>query len=875
MGWWHGVVSRLRALALNRREEAELDEEMRFHIERETVKLLGQGLDAREARREAHRRFGGVDRMRERTRDERGTRWLEDTARDLGLAARRLARAPGFSAVTIGTLALGIGATTAMFSLVDGVLIRDLPYPDADRMVSVWERSETGEPRHASYLNFSDWRREASSFDALAAYTPPAPLTVLGPSGGVRATVTRVSEDFFEVARVPPALGRTPTPDEHRPDGAPVAVVSHRFWLEALGAPPALSGLALGVQGLTYDVVGVMPADFEFPSTPDLWLSLDRAVPWTVRANHVVRVVGRLAPGREVAVAAEELERVHAGIRATAPEVETPGVVVRALHDELVVGAREPLLLLMGAAGFLLLVACGNVATTFLARGAGRSAEMGVRASLGAGRGRLVRQLVAESVLTAALGALAALVVAAGILDLTRVFDPGAVPRLGEVALDLRVLLFTLGVAALTVLGFGLLPALRVTAGDLAGATRAGRSGTDRRHRRTWRILIAGEVALAVVLLAGAGLLLRSLGAIMDQDLGFDPAGVATARLHLPAERFGTAQAAHAFLDDVTMALDAGPGVEATGVGLMLPIRGSGSVGGPVTLDDGSRTDAWFHYRVADGGFFDVLRIPLLEGRLFGPDDGADATHVAVIDEAMARILWPGESAIGRTFEPGAIDPYPGRGLTVVGVVGGVRDWSQEPGSSPTYYVSSRQRPAFLGLFGLHVVARGADAAQVAGRMRDEVRRINADVPVEVAVLRARLGDSAGDRRFTALLLGGFAFLALALASVGIYGVVSYAAARRSREMGIRLALGARPAQVRGTVQAEALAMVGFGLGAGLVGSLALSRMLGGLLFDVGGFDPVAYAGAVAALLLTAWAASWAPARRATRVHPVETLRGE
>lgn len=875
MGWWNGGASRLRSLGRRGREEAELDEEVRFHLEQETAKLLRQGWAPDEARREAYRRFGGVERMKERTRDARGTRWLEDAVRDLRYAARGLRRAPGFTAVAVLTLGLGIGATTAMFSLVDGVLLRGLPYPDAQRVMAVWERNDEGASLHASYLNFADWRREAESFEALAAYTPPSPVTVLGPAGGARSVVTRVSQDFFRVGGVAPFLGRLPGPDEHAEGGPPVAVASHRFWLEALGGPADLAGVTVSVQGLVHDVVGVMPPGFDLPAGPDLWLSLDRAVPWSVRANHVVRVVGRLAPGGSAALARQELDRIHAGIRAQAPEVETAGVLVRPLQEEFVGSARQPLILLLGAAGFLLLVACGNVATTFLARGAGRTGEMGLRASLGAGRGRLVRQLVMESTLLAALGAGAALVVARGIVWATRWVDPAAVPRLAGVTLDGRVLGFALVTALATVVAFGLAPALRLTAGDLVAASRSGRAGADRRHRATWRLLMAGEVALAVVLLAGAGLLLRNLAAILDRDLGYDPDGVVTASLHLPAEKFQTAAQAVAFLEGLAEGVHGTPEVDEVGFGLMLPIRGTGSLGGPVLLDGGVRTDAVFQYRVADAGYFRALGVPLLEGRLFGPGDGADAPHVAVIDAAMARALWPDESAVGQRFDPGGMDPYRDQDLTVVGVVGEVRDWSQGPGDSPTYYVHLPQRPAFAGMFGLNMVVHGGSPAAVADAIRTQVRQRDPDVPVQTAVLRSRLADSAGDRRFTAFVLGGFALAALLLAVVGIYGVVSYAVARRTREMGVRLALGARPAQVRGAAQADALGTVAVGAAVGLGGAILLSRTLGSLLVGVGSLDPVAYLGGVALLLAAAWVASWIPARRATRVNPVQALRQE
>ncbi len=579
-GWLRGMATRLRSLVLRGREEAELEEEIRFHIEEETSKLLRQGWNAEAARREAYRRFGGVERMKERTRDERGTGWVDDVARDVRYAGRTLRRAPGFSLMAVLTLALGIGATTAMFSLVRGVLLQGLPYPASGRLITVAERTADGSSTLASYTNFADWREDSPALEALAAYTPPSPETVLGPSGGVRARVTAVSADFFRVVGVAAALGRVTGPGENRPGGPPVVVVSHAFWRDVLGGPTDLAGATVDLRGEPWSVVGVMPASFDLPAGAELWLPLERQVPWTVRGNHVVRVVGRMTAGAELSRARAELERVQAGIHGRYPEVETVGVRVQRLQDEMVGSSRTPLLLLLVSAGFLLLVACANVASALLARGAGRRRELALRASLGAGRGRLVRQLLVESLVLAGLGAVAALGLAASILRSTRLLAAGAVPRLAEVGLDGSVLLFTAATALVTGLLFGVLPALRLTMGDLAASARGGRGGGDeRRVRRGWRLIMAGEVAMAVALLSGAGLLVRSLGAILDQDVGFDPAGVVTARLDFPGGKFATAAEGVSFLDELTGSLRGRPGVQDAGLGLLLPVRGAGLAG--------------------------------------------------------------------------------------------------------------------------------------------------------------------------------------------------------------------------------------------------------------------------------------------------------
>jgi predicted permease len=868
-------VSRVRALVLQNREEADLDDEIRFHIERETDKLIRGGTPAAEARRVARLRFGGVERMKERTRDERGVRGFDDALRDVRYGVRALRRAPTFTTVAVLTLSVGIGATTAMYSLVAGVLLDELPYPEAHRIVAVWERSDDGRTLHASYPNFSDWRSGAPSLAALAAFTPATTMTLVTPTGGTRAAVVDVSADFFRVGGVEPRLGRVPGPDENRPGGSPVAVVSHGFWSQALGRPADLTGVTLNVRGTPHEVIGVMPPGYGLPEAVDVWLPLDRAVPWTVRGNHVVGVLGRLADGADPGRAAAELDRVHASIRAASPEVETVGVSVRPLLDEVVGASRRPLWLLLGASGFLLLVACTNVAGTLFARGAGRRRELAVRASLGAARGRLVRQLLTEGLVLALLGAGGALVLGWVLIEGARRFDPGAIPRLGEVGLDAPVLLFTMGAALVTALLFGLLPALRLTAGDVAGAARSGQGGRDRRARLTGRALVAGEVAMAVILLTGAGLLLRSLSAILDRDGGFRTDGVASGHMHLPAENYDSYEAGFDFLERATLEVGALPGVEEVGLTLSLPVRGVGGMSSGVLVGDGERTDTRFRYRVADSGYFRALEIPLVEGRWFESADDAGAPHSAVVDRAMAEALWPGESALGKRFNPQDMDPWPDEWLTVVGVAGDVGHWGLDPGSAPGYYVHARQRPAFLAFFGVHLVARGPDAAALAGAIRERVQALDPDVPVRVSTLSRQIAGSAADRRFTAFVFGGFAGLALLLAAAGIYGVVANAAAGRTREMGIRLAIGARPAQVRGTIQAEALTGAAVGAALGLAGALVLARTLRGILFEVGAADPVALLGGLALLGAAAWMASWIPARRGTRLDPARTLREE
>ncbi len=866
--------TRVRALVTLGSEERALDEEIEFHLEMEQRKLEAEGMPAKEARRRARVRFGGVDRMKERTRDERGSRRLEDLSRDLRYAVRTLRRAPGFFAVAVITLSIGIGATTAMFTLVDTVMLRPLPYPESDRLVSVWERADDGRDLPASYANFSDWRFAASSFDALAAYVPTSATTVLTPDGGVRASVAAVTADFFAVGAVEPAVGRLIATPEHAPDGPPTAVVSDAFWRGALASAP-LETLSLRIGNTLYDVVGVMPRGFGLPGRPDVWRSLDRAVPWSARGNNVVHVLGRLAEGATEGAARSEVDALQGRIHETYPEVETVGASLRSYRAEIVGDAGKGLTLLLSASGLLLLIACTNLASTLLARGAGRARELAVRASLGAGRARLVRQLFLESSVLAGVGAVGGVLTAQGILSLTRWLDPGAVPRLREVSIEPGVLVFVVALAIVTAIAFGLAPALSLTRGDVASAVRAGRSGHTRAIQGLWRAIMATEVALAFILLVGGGLVLRSLDAILDRDGGFRTDGVVTARIDIPTSKYASSAEAVDVLDRILEGARRGPGVEDAGVVLLLPVPGEGAVASPVYRADGERSERVFNYQVADGGYFAAMGIPLLAGRLFGRADGPEASHAAVIDAAMADALWPGEDPIGRIFNPRGMDPFPEHDLTVVGVVGEAVRWNSESGANPSYYVHYSQRPPFFLIFGASVVVAGSNPSAAAAHIRQVVREVDSDIPITLATLQSKIADSASDRRLNAFVLSGFALAALLLAAIGVYGVVSYSVARRTREMGIRMALGASAGSVRGTVQADALRAVAIGAVVGAGVALLATRLLESVLFDVSPADPTSFLLSGAVLTTAAWLASWLPAWRGTRLDPASVLKEE
>jgi putative ABC transport system permease protein len=795
-------------------------------------------------------------------------------------AARSLIRRPGLTVPLVLTLGLGIGLAAAMVAVTDGVLLRPLKYPDGERLVLLRERTESARVLPASYANFADWRAQASSFDGLAAVVGPQNATVLGAAEAARAPALFVSSDYFEVAGTPPLLGRLLGAVDGDP-GAPAAVVvSHDFWTDALGAPRDLTGVALVVQdllgrALSHDVVGVLPPGFDLMGEADVYLPLDRAVPWSVRGNHAVWVLGRLSPGSTAEAAVRELAVVQARIRSEYPgETEAVGVAVTSLREELVGPVRTPVLLLLTGAGLLLLAAFLNAGGALLARGVSRRQELLIRGSLGATRGRIVRQLLVESALLGAAGMAVGLVLARLLLAGVVRLDGAALPRVSELAGGTWV---TAAAAALLasvgVLFFGTLSATLTTRSARAQALRVGARGTRRGARTVWQTLIAAEVALALMLLSASGVLGRSLWHIMTADTGFRADGVVTAQVSLPSHLYGEAGAVTRYFERALETLRAAPDIESAGLGHVLPLPGVGGIGGPIELASGEKPDVIAQYRVADDGFFRTLDIALLRGRLFDGSDVPGAPHAAVVNEPLAHALWPGQDPIGQRFYLGGMDPYVDEWLHVVGVVAEARPWSSAPGAMPTYYVAARQRPAFLTFTGAELLARGRDASAVARVMGDRLAALDDQVPARIGPLEERLAAGTADRRFVLSLLALFAALALASTAVGIWGVVSFIVSQATHEAGIRLALGARPGQLLRSLQARTTVPVLVGALIGLAGATVLIRLVRSLLFGVGPFDPVTFAAVGVLIGATAWAASYIPARRIRRLDPTTALR--
>lgn len=810
--------------------------------------------------------------------DAAGTRALmSNLATDLRFAARTLLQSPLFSGVAILTLALGMGANTAIFSVVNSVLLRPLPYPEPEAVVWVDEWQESGaRPMAVAWPNFVDWRERSRSFTGLAAFNGGS-TTVLGVDRPLRATVSGITEDFWSVFPVRPVAGRLTVPDDHVEGRPGVVVLREDFWRNELAARP-LEDVVLEIAGERFQAVGVVPSGLDFPYGAELWRP---AFPYsTSRTAHNWRVVGRLAPGVTPERADEELDEITRTAVADLPDDPdflATGVMVVPLKEQLAGSARRPLLLLLGAAVLVLLVACTNLASTLLARGETRRREMAIRASLGADRGRLLRQLVTESLVLAALGGVAGLALAAVLVRTLRTLGSVSLPRLAEISVDPLVLAFTAAAIVVTALVFGLLPALRLSGVDVTPALKAGGRGDSAgTGRGVWTLLVGSEVALAFVLLVGSGLLVRSFAALLDVDAGVDVRGLLTADVDLSLIKYEDGADHVRFYEELEAALVARPEISGAGFVSIPPLAGYLPTG-RLELDGDLSKHTVGGYVLASAGFFEAARVPLLQGRLFDSRDGPDGAHVVIVSESFAAQAWPGQDPIGKQVSGGGMDAYWEERpfATVIGVVGDVHYRSLARDPDPVAYFPAAQRPGRLRFESNMVVRASRGEAAATAALRQTLAGLDPDVPPRFATMEERLRGSLAERRFTLYLLGGFGGIALLLAFVGIYGVVSYAVARRTREIGIRLALGAAPGAVRRTVLYGAMAMVLAGVVVGVAGALASTRVLSSLLYGVSATDPPTLMAVAVVLLGAAWVAAWVPARRSTRVDPLNAMRAE
>ena len=815
---------------------------------------------------------------------------MRNLVADFRFGLRILLRNPGFTLAAIVVLALGIGANTAIFSIVNAVLLRPLPYQGASRIMQVWHvppaKSFPGMTLFSvSPANYLDWQSQNGSFEQMAAYG----FESFNVGGGERPEAIRgaaVAPGFFSILRVQPVLGRTFSPEEDRPGQGHVVILGHTVWRDHFAADPGILGRNVLFDGQTYTVVGVMPPKFKFPAWAELWVPLA----WTnekraVRGNHNYMVIGRLKPEVAVQQAKADLSAISMRLEQQYPEDDKGwGATVLPLREQIVGDVRPALLVLLGAVAFVLLIACANVANLVLAKTLARKKEIAIRTSLGASRAAVLRQILAETLLLSLAGGALGLFLARFCITLIQKFLADRLPNATEITLDAPVLAFTLFLALLAGILAGLLPAVRFTRTDVNEALKQGQSrgSSDSSGSKTRGLLVVSEVALSLVLLIGAGLMIRSLLQLSSVQPGFDPNNVLTARLTVPGTKFSSPAAQISFYDQVLRQVRATPGVESAGLIDSLPIDGDGShqpvavEGQPVVpMADQPEVDV----RMISPGYLHAMRIPVLRGRDLNDSDVAGRPPVVFISESMAKRFWPNENPIGKhitlTFFPGVV-------REVAGVVGDVKQDSLDqtrpvetlywPLSQLTVPPSEAWRS-----FGMSLAVRtSADPASVTSGVTSAVHQVDPETPVVgVVTMQGLISASLSPQRFNVLLLGAFAGLALLLAAVGIYSVLSYSVRRRVREIGIRMALGATPSDVLQMVVADGMKPILLGVALGLAVAFALSRVVTSLIYGVRATDPLTFAGVALLLVAVGLLATILPAHRATRVEPVRTLREE
>ena len=884
------LLARLRSLLRRGREDDDTAEELRFHLEMETAKNVRAGMGPGEARRQAHLRLGNVDAIREAVRDAHGTRPIEDLARDLRYALRGARRNPGFTLVAVLTLALGVGANTAVFTVVDNLLFRPPPFEHVDRLVSIRDvnpaQGWTAEDNVAtSPGNFLDWRAQSRSFDRMIAWRNWF-YSVAGPEGRnpvpEQTRGVRVSPAFFAMLGVQAALGRTFVPEEEQPGRERVVLLTDGLWRRRYGGDPDIVGETLLIDGQPFSVIGVLPRGFYFLQ-PDfeMWMPFAVDENFRGRGEHSISVWARLSPGVSREAAQAELDAITRRLETAYPDTNAGwGAAIVPIHPPRYGGNLErSLLVLLGAVGCVLLIACANVANLLLVRANMRRRELAVRAAIGASRARLVRQLLVESGLLAALGGAGGLVLAgigvrvlAPLLPLVSTYTHPSPP------IDYRVLAFVTAAVLLTTLLFGLLPAIRTSRTDTL------RVGAGPGRWSAGRALLVVELALSVVLLAGAALLMQSLWNLQRVDPGFRTERLLTMQVWLPERKYPTPGGVRTLSDEVLRRVEGLPGVRSVstvntrpflGWFLGLDVEVPGYIP-PETMEEGDL----LAYRVVSDRYFETLGAELVRGRTFSTADVPDGAPVAVVNQAAAARYWPETEPLGRQllprFQPGPAPWVPdGRNdwITVVGVVRDFREHQVEEPVVPVLYLSQRQNPSRL----LNViVSTQGPATGIANAAQSEIRAVDGDLGIyDLKTMDAILSDVVALPRFNALLIWVFASLALALAAIGVQGVTSHLVARRTREFAIRMAVGAHPADLLRSVASETAVVSAAGTLAGLTGSLVLARTIAGMLHGVAATDPRVLIGAAGAVFAVALAACCRPAWHAMRVDPMRVLRAE
>jgi len=867
-----------------RKFETEMDEELRAHVEAETEENVRRGMTREEARRRALAEFGGVEQIKEEARELRWGAWLETLWQDIRYALRMLRKAPGFTAVAVLTLALGIGANTAIFSVVNAVILQPLPLPDSDQLVSGVGLNAEGRAQWFSVPDFEDIQRDATLLAAYSAFIPQS-VNLTGRDEPQRVRGGFVSDNFFKVTGVEPAIGRGFIPGQDDAEGAEqVCIVQHETWQSVFGGDPKMLGSSIILNNEPFTVVGILPAGFRFPFDEiEVWMPHHT---WPVYRNVAARGgltnrrtgliggVGRMKPGVTVQQAETQLKGIIARTSKEFPESNLRSARLTLLKDDVIGSVREPVLVLLGAVGFVLLIACANVANLMLARAATRSRELATRAALGAGRSRLVSQLLTETALLWMAGCAAGLLLGAWGLALLQAASPDSLPGGIVPRLDATVFAFALGVTALTGVLFGMIPALRFSSPNVVEAMKeGGRSGSAGGTRTRLRAaLLVTQMALTLVLLAGSGLMLRSFQRLASVDVGFQAENLLTMEYRLPANKYPDGAQQWEVHSRIIEAVRRVPGVRAASLVGSLPFSGNGGTD-TFTIVGQPASEEPLRARVnrADSHYFTTMGIPLLRGRVFTEQDRIGTPLVAVINRLMAERYWPGQDPIGQKIDMGSsAEPEIAE---IIGVVGDTKQYAQDDPDMPYIYGAQAQN---VHIFNTIAARTDGDPMQLAQAVRAAVWSVDPEQPVwKIRSQQSLLDRAVGLPRFLAQLMGAYAALALLLAAVGIYGVMSYSVTQRTHEFGIRLALGARPADMLGMVLRRCLLLTAIGLTIGLGGALALGRLVQSLLFNTSASDQVTLASVAVILLAVALAASYFPARRAMRVDPMVALRHE
>ena len=880
MAWIRLIVARCRGLFWPGRVEANLNEELDTHIEMLVEENLRRGMSPEEARYAARRSFGAVEQMREAYREQRGVPMLETFAQDVRYGLRQLRRSPGFTTVAILTLALGIGANTAIFSVVNTVLLRALPYENADRLVMVWgnDRAHGYNTDQVSPPDFRDWQSQNHVFESMAGSTDVM-YTLTGAGDPAPIIGYEFSAEYFHVLGVAPLIGRTFAPEEEQDGKNHVVVLGYRLWQSRFGGDRGMAGKTVTLNGAPYTVVGIMPPAFQYFGT-ELWTPL--IVPHEAeqdRNYRLLRVVARLKPGVTLQQAQTEMNTIAGRLSKAYPKTnKDEGVNVTSVRQMFTGDIRAPLLVLLCAVGFVLLIACANVANLVLARTVSREREVAVRTTLGASRKRLLRQLLTESaILGLAGGAMGLLLAYWATGAMVAMFPPTIanlnIPQVDKIPIDGWVLGFALGASLLTAVIFGLAPALQACGVDAYESLKeSGRSLTGSRQGRRFRNLLAtAEVALSLILLAAAGLTLKSLVHLLRGDLGLNPDHVLSMRVLLPSSKYPKSSDDLAFGDQVLDRIKSLPGVESAGTVTFLPLSGWWGVRNVALessqIPEGQRpTAVWSS---VTPGYFRAMSIPLLRGRYFAEFDRTGSTGVAIISATLAKRIAPNADSLGqRIVVAGVKDP-----VEVVGVVGDVHQLGMTSDETAEVYLPFAQLPAPLICFAIRTAS---DPVALAKAARRAIWAVDKDQAVSHVMAMTQLAsESLAPQRVVASLLGLFAAVALILAAIGLYGVISYSASQRTHEIGIRMALGAGRSEVLRLVVLDGLRLTALGLALGLAGALASARLMSSLLYGVPPRDPITLVGVAILLGGIAFVACYIPARRAMAVDPMAALRHE